>query len=226
MGIFDAFSVILRLSDSRFGLCFQLTFCSKMSHNSQLKIFKSGLSDVQSSTRMNAGMLFMSYSWQRSDLYAGTESCWKILRCPLNKVSLSGFTTGSENDFFIDFRGRFYSWGDLFKFWELLLWPPTMSKHTPCYSAYWTSVMIKIFSSANKIFWTNFYSKQAIVFSIFQVIDVLSEHQRDVQCTSCKLREISLLWEHMKWFMAPNSSLGKGFLADGKGSKQFKCVPH
>ncbi len=46
-----------------------------------------------------------------------------------------------------------------------------------------------------------------------------------MQCSFYKFRDPSLLWEHTKWFLVPNSSLRKGFFVDSKGFESFEHIP-
>ncbi len=63
-------------------------------------------------------------------------------------------------------------------------------------------------------------------FSNFQDVGIVCECEGGVSCIFCKLGDPSLLWEHAKWFLTPNSSLEKGLFAYSKGFEWFECIPH
>jgi len=88
---------LLRLS--RLLWHFRHAMSSKRAHSLLSRGLRSALSKSQFSVLMKARRFLRNHSWAVLDLWAGTESCWKIHSWPLKRVMLRWLTTPCSTSF-------------------------------------------------------------------------------------------------------------------------------
>ncbi len=164
-GSFAVFSIILHFSDSEFGWRFSHASGFKMSHNSQSGRFKSGLSDVQSSARINAVTLRAIL-----DNFLLVSCCWILwedLALLLEQVSLCGFTACST----VTLTPGMQKWITVVPF-------PDNLQHTITKDGWWPLWTLGTFALATYNVWAytlsfcllNFYSMVKIFSSVNKIL--------------------------------------------------------